>query len=186
MLSNSIDYNDVTHKDYTLNLSGENERSSFRTILRHVGDTLRHITRYVTGASRVDLTSPTKYKNIWKLSERMRGETMDAGITTEEILDKLQNDERLGYKNNIIFLIIFACGAWDYTVTGEETRVVKGLESTNFGLGRYEGEAEPSAPFSLTPGISSRIGLAPTSTTIFSEVHRDPFRDLSTVGEEGT
>jgi len=184
VVDDTIDYNDVTHKYHRLNLSGKNERSSFITILSQIRDTLGRIAGYEPGGEKINLSRQIKYKNILNLSKRMRGETIDAGITTEEILDELQYDEELGYKDNIIFLIIFACGAWDHTVTSEETRQIKGHESENFGVKGTVEEAEPASPFSLTPGISSRIGLPPTSTTIFSGVTRDPFGGTSIIAEE--
>ena len=179
VVGDTIDYNDVTHKEYTLNLTGETERSSFSTILSKLGTTLKRI---IIGKEKTDLTNSTKYKNIEPLTSLMRT-TED--LTTERLVLELQNRETLGYKDNIIFLIIFACGAWDDTVTREETRQIKGQQSENFGVEGRREEAEPAAPFGLSSGIPSRLGFLPT-TTIFSEVHRDPFRDLSTVGVEGT
>jgi hypothetical protein len=168
VVGDTIDYNDVTHKDHRLDLTGETERSSFRTILSKLGATVRGI---ITGDVRKDLTNSTKYTNIEPLTSMMRT-TED--LTTERLVLELQNRETLGYKDNIIFLIIFACGAWDDTVTDENARVIMGQSSENFGVGGTIGEPTPLAPFEVTTKISGKVGLPPGQTTIYSEQHRDP------------
>ena len=175
---NLINYNDVTDKDYELNLDGENEGGSFKAIYNMVKSAIGGIVSSATGASRVDLKTPTKYENVWSLSSRMRGNTIFAGITTEEILDELPKMPQ--YKDHIIFLIVFACGAWDERLTLKERAEIKGLVGReNFGVLSSEGKG-PAAPFSLTPGLASSIG----TDSIISEVRGDPFGGNSIIVEE--
>jgi hypothetical protein len=175
---NLIHYNDVTDNDYELNLDSENEGGSFKAIYNMVKSAIGGIVRSATGASRVDLKTPTKYENVWSLSSRMRGNTIFAGITTEEILDELPKMPQ--YKDHIIFLIVFACGAWDERLTLKERAEIKGLVGReNFGVLSSEGKG-PATPFSLTPRVTSSIG----SRTIISQVHGDPFGGTSIIAEE--
>ena len=85
----------------------------------------------------------------------MESQAMGGGVTTEEILLHLR--ELPEYKDNIIFLIVFACGGWGWEVYDEGERekitAAAGVE-TNFGV-HTEGEVEPGQPIEYPPGYPS-------------------------------
>lgn len=147
--SDTIKSNHVTDEEYELPLDDVKFTTTLGQIIALIGSAI------TGGPARSDITNtPSKYKNIHYLTKKMESEAM-GGTTTEEILLHLRGLPE--YKDNIIFLIVFACGEWGWEVyqEGEREKIFAAAAvETNFGV-PTEGEVEPEHPIEYPPGYPS-------------------------------
>jgi len=161
IVQNVLEYNDFTHQKYALDLEDKKDLTTLTSLKKFIETLIKAGGRTLgIGGERRDLKYAldhlppiSKYKLIKPLTDRMYGQTMFSGITTEEILNELHTNPDLGYKGHIIFLIVYACGSW---AEGIDKKIRKQIKlsvgaANGYSLDESKEFPEPPTPFNISP-----------------------------------